>query len=438
MPTNARTKWPEARLGDHATVKARLGWKGLKAEEYVLDGPIFLAAPNLKGNRIEFDHVDHIPEWRYQESPEIQLREGDILLVKDGSTLGISGIVTALPAPTTVNGSIAVIRPHTSLDSGFLFYFISGERFQKLIWFKRAGLGVPHLFQADLRKFEISVPSLSEQRGIAEILSTLDETIEQTETLIAKYQQIKAGLMHDLFTRGVTPDGKLRPTHTEAAQLYKESPLGWIPSEWEVKHLAELYGNPIRDFGSFSSTNLITFLESGVPFIKSEMIGVGKIMWDSVMFISEKVHGMLSKSHVQKGDILFSKIGSALGEAVVYDGSRGVCNSNAAIAKIDIDRRKATNFFVMYFLNHETAQTQFKNMIVSLLPRINLRDINRLRVPVPPLAEQFVIQERLISTDNTINAEEKLLDKQILIKHGLMHDLLTGCVRVKVAESEAA
>ena len=43
--------------------------------------------------------------------------------------------------------------------------------------------------------------------------------------------------MHDLFTRGVTPDGKLRPTRAEAPQLYKESPLGWIPKEWEVQPL---------------------------------------------------------------------------------------------------------------------------------------------------------------------------------------------------------
>ena len=73
-----------------------------------------------------------------------------------------------------------------------------------------------------------------QQRRIAEILSTVDEAIEQTEALIAKYQQIKAGLMHDLFTRGVTPDGHLRPTRTQAPHLYKESPLGWIPKEWEV------------------------------------------------------------------------------------------------------------------------------------------------------------------------------------------------------------
>ncbi len=91
------------------------------------------------------------------------------------------------------------------------------------------------LFVAITRRFEYDCcPQPPQQRRIAEILSTLDETIEQTEALIAKYQQIKAGLMHDLFTRGVTPDGKLRPTRAEAPQLYKESPLGWIPKEWEL------------------------------------------------------------------------------------------------------------------------------------------------------------------------------------------------------------
>ncbi len=61
----------------------------------------------------------------------------------------------------------------------------------------------------------------------------MDRTIEQTESLIAKQQRIKTGLMQDFVTRGVTPDGRLRPTRAEAPHLYKESPLGWIPKEWE-------------------------------------------------------------------------------------------------------------------------------------------------------------------------------------------------------------
>ncbi len=273
-----------------------------------------------------------------------------------------------------------------------------------------------------------------EQRTIAAILTTVDNLIEKTEALIAKYQAIKQGMMHDLFTRGIDQHGHLRPPYDEAPEIFKQSELGWIPKEWEVRHLEELYASPIRDFGSFSSTSLITFLDSGIPFIKSEMIEEGNINWDSVMYISGKVHRLLSKSHVHKGNILFSKIGSALGKGVVYDGGRGECNSNAAVAKIDIDRRKAGISFVTCFLNHDVAQTQFKNMIVSLLPRINLGDINCLLLPVPPLAEQEAIEASLHANDAAINTEKLRVQKQVALKTGLMQDLLTGKVRVNVDE----
>jgi restriction endonuclease S subunit len=87
-------------------------------------------------------------------------------------------------------------------------------------------------------KNSLSTSQILQQRRIAEILSTLDEAIEQTEALIAKMQQVKAGLMHDLFTC-VTPDGRLRPTREQAPELYKESPLGWIPKGWDASTLGE-------------------------------------------------------------------------------------------------------------------------------------------------------------------------------------------------------
>ena len=125
--------WKSVRLGDHTTVKARLGWKGLKAQEYLEDGIVFLATPNLKGHQIDFDNVDYISQWRYDESPEIQLQENDVLVVKDGSTLGVSNFVRYLPRPATVNGSIAVIRTDSSLYPEFLYHFVNGEEFQSLI-----------------------------------------------------------------------------------------------------------------------------------------------------------------------------------------------------------------------------------------------------------------------------------------------------------------
>ena len=65
------------------------------------------------------------------------------------------------------------------------------------------------------------------------MLTTLDNLIEKTESLIAKYQAIKQGMMHDLFTRGVDVHGHLRPIQADAPDLYQQSELGWIPNEWE-------------------------------------------------------------------------------------------------------------------------------------------------------------------------------------------------------------
>lgn len=96
--------------------------------------------------------------------------------------------------------------------------------------------------------------------------------------------------------------------------------VGEIPHDWQCIDFCELYSKPIRGFGSFSSTKLITFLDDGIPFIKSEMIKEGAIDWTNTYYISEEVHKALNKSYVKSNTILFSKIGSALGKAVVYEG----------------------------------------------------------------------------------------------------------------------
>lgn len=78
------------------------------------------------------------------------------------------------------------------------------------------------------------------QERIANVLSCIDTAIEKTEALIAKHQQIKAGLMHDLFTRGVLPNGQLRPPRSEAPELYQETEIGWIPRGWRVEQAGTL------------------------------------------------------------------------------------------------------------------------------------------------------------------------------------------------------
>ncbi len=222
--------WNAKRLGTVASVKARMGWKGLKAEEYVDEGYIFLATPNLKGHEIDFENVNYITKARYEESPEIMLREGDVLIVKDGATLGIVALVKNLPAPATVNGSTAVIRPTDECDSRFLCYWLRSRGVQQLIEKMKGGMGVPHLFQSDLRRFPVALPLIPDQRRIAAYLDEqtgkIDRLMDMRRRQIALLKEQRAALIQQAVTRNLNPNAPM-----------KDSGLPWlgeIPAHWNL------------------------------------------------------------------------------------------------------------------------------------------------------------------------------------------------------------
>ncbi len=187
--------------------KARLGWKGLKASEYVDQSEFgFLSTPNIKNRDINYDEAYFITERRYYESPEIMLQEGDVLLVKDGSTLGITNIVKELPFKCTVNSSIAVLRVVDGINllPEYLNFYLKSETCQRIIEKKKDGMGVPHLFQSDINNFSIPIFSIVEQKEIAQYIETASAKIETAISLktqeIEKLQEYKSSLINSVVT----------------------------------------------------------------------------------------------------------------------------------------------------------------------------------------------------------------------------------------------
>lgn len=196
--------WKASRFSFETWVRARLGWKGLKADEYVDEGYIFLATPNIKSEEIDFENVNYINEFRYNESPEIKLSNGDVLLTKDGSTLGTVNVVRKLPKEATVNSSIAVITPGDNVFGIYLMYYIKSEYVQKIIENKKDGMGVPHLFQKDINKIKLLCPPIQEQKAIADYLdkkcSAIDKLISNKEKVIEKLTEYKKSLIYECVT----------------------------------------------------------------------------------------------------------------------------------------------------------------------------------------------------------------------------------------------
>lgn len=179
--------WQLTRVDRVASVNARIGWKALTAAEYQEEGYAFLATPNIKFTEIDFKDVNFISEFRYEESPDLKLTVGDILLAKDGNTLGIVNIVRDLPRAATVNGSIAVLRPH-GIEPNFLRYVIASDIAQSAISAVKDGMGVPHLFQRDINRLHVPLPPVEEQRRISNFLdfelNYIDRMKGNLETLL--------------------------------------------------------------------------------------------------------------------------------------------------------------------------------------------------------------------------------------------------------------
>lgn len=196
--------WDSIKLKFCSYIRARLGWKGLKAEEYVEEGYPLLSAFNIVNSKLIFENLNFINQFRYDESPEIKLQTNDILLVKDGAGIGKCAIVENMPIPSTANGSLAVISTNYRLVAKFLYYYFISTIFQAYIDRLKDGMGVPHLFQADLKEIQIVLPKEQEQKNIVEFLdkkcSEIDKNIEDKEKLIEKLVEYKKSLIYECVT----------------------------------------------------------------------------------------------------------------------------------------------------------------------------------------------------------------------------------------------
>lgn len=201
---NIPIDWNTIKLKYCTYIRARLGWKALKADEYVEIGFPFLSAFNIVNNTLQFTNLNYINQFRYDESPEIQLSNGDVLLVKDGAGIGKCAIVENMPMPSTVNGSIAVVSVTNSLIPKYLYYYFLSKMFQQHIDLLKDGMGVPHLFQSDLKEIKIAFPSKDEQKEIADYLdgkcAEIDKLIAKKEQLVKELESYKKSLIYEVVT----------------------------------------------------------------------------------------------------------------------------------------------------------------------------------------------------------------------------------------------
>lgn len=211
--SDSRDPWVQISFGDSITPKARIGWQGLKAEEYLPMGYSYLiGGTDFRSGTISLDKISFVDRERFELDPFIQVESGDVLVTKDG-TIGKVALVPELDKPATLNSGVFVFRPNENLRRDYLYWVLSSSVFTDFIEALSAGSTIKHLYQKDLKEFSFKIPSsLTEQRMIAESLFSMDEEISVLKAERSKIEALKLGAMDDLLT------GRVRlPVGEEAA-----------------------------------------------------------------------------------------------------------------------------------------------------------------------------------------------------------------------------
>ena len=419
---NSETKWigsiPDnwgiSRLDREAYIRARLGWRGLKADEYVSSGYGFLATPNIKGRDIDFTNINFISAERYFESPEIILDVGDVLLTKDGSTIGTTYIVRHLPFPCTVNGSIAVLTPTNGILPLYLYYYLTSPKAQDRFWYLQDGQGVPHLFQRDLRKIEIIKPPLEEQLAIVRHLENktaeIDGLIEKLRCEVELLEQYRRELIARTVTRGLDPDTPMRDSGIEW--------IGEIPEAWALLRISALYD------------------------IRSQ-----KVNDTDYQPLSVTMNGVVAQlEHVAKTNDGDNRKLVRAGDFVINSRSdrRGACgiapqDGSCSLINIVLSPQQSIhNPYFSYLFRSSLFSDEFYRWghgIHDDLWTTNWADMKSIQVPVPPLNHQVLIADYLDKKMSEINSTITGINNQIELlgkyRKQVINDAVTGKICVE-------
>lgn len=328
----------------------------------------------------------------------------------------------AIPVvPMAINQDVKALFPAPGVSSAYLLkllHFIQPKAEAQAVGSTVKGIRIQ-----DYLDIKVPIADMDAQPVIARVLDTLDTAIHETEAIIVKLKAVKQGLLHDLLTRGIDANGELRPPQAEAPHLYKQSPLGWIPKEWELSTIGDQFDIQLGKM-------LDDEKNSG---ILKPYIGNKAVQWDRID-IGEHQQVRLSQSdlirfRLRKDDLLVCE-GGNVGRAAIWDDDLDECYYQKALHRLRPLRGYHPRLMLemlRYLMGKDALSEYISRTSIAHLPREKLAIVP---LPVPEIEEQRRVVTEMLANKQRQEAETQQLRKLQLLKSALMDDLLTGRVRV--------
>ena len=418
--------WYMIKLKYFSYLKGRIGWQGLTADEFIDEGPYLITGTDFENGRIQFDRSYHISDERYNEAPEIQLKEGDLLVTKDG-TVGKMAYVDMLPDKASLNSHLLLIRPlENKFDNRFLFWLMSSSVFSGYTEYAQDGTVMASLSQEKIGNFIAYFPEIAEQQAIADFLdkecAQIDSIAADLEKQIALLQQYKKSLITETVTKGLDKSVPMKDSGIEW--------IGEIPAHWDVdpiKYRVTLHnGDRGENYPSKSELQ-----SEGIPFINAGHLEGDGLNMDNMDYISEEKYRIMGGVKLRSGDILYCLRGS-VGKNAIVDMNQGtVASSLVAIRSVRISAE-----YLYYCLNSYIEEVQrylWDNGTAQ--PNLSADNLGKYKICIPTVEEQRTIVKYLNNIcsqiDNLIIGKRKQFSTIQQHKKSLIYEYVTGKKRVK-------
>ncbi len=403
---------------------------------FVKNGVPIVRMSDLKTGKLIFYNTKYVSDkWLKTASPFV-LKSGDFLMGMSGSLTNYA-VVSDDDIPALLNQRVGRLKlKNSTVNYDYACYWLKSKKYACYAEIQGEGAAQKNISAKQIGQFHYRDVHILKQNKIVSILQAIDQAIEKTEALIEKYQQIKVGLMHDLFTRGITADGKLRLPREQAPELYQETSIGWIPEDWKIIALGEVsdIASGVTLNSKMSPDQTVT-----VPYLRVANVQDGYLDLQEVKEVLVN-QSMFLNLLLQPGDVLMNEGGDfdKLGRGTVWEGEIEPCIHQNHVFRVRTNKEILHPYYLAFWSESSYGKKYF---ILSSKQSTNLASINSTQLKAYPIAlpcleEQQRIENRINAVNSRINSLRKKSQKLDYQKSGLMHDLLTGAVPVTINDGD--
>ena len=360
------------RFDEVCTLNARIGWQRLTKAEYMSKGDYLLITGTdfTETHEIDYSTCVYVTEERYKQDLKIQLKNGDILITKDG-TLGKVAQVKGLEMPATLNGGVFVVRcKDGSLENRFILHYLLSNHFQSVVEQQKTGSTISHLTQTLFSRLMIPIPPLEIQREIVRILDNFTELTAELTARKTQYSFYRSRLL----TFDANVEWKTVDEIAEVTDYVANGSFAALKENVNYKHTPD-YAILVR------TADLVNGFDE-----------------ENLVYIDKHAYNYLSKSKLYGGEIIINNIGAGVGTTFLCP----CLDTYMSLAPNSIMVKTNNNKFYYYWLNSKEGQNAIRKIVSQgSLPKFNKTGFRSIRLPVPPLD----VQNRIV---NVLDNFEKI------------------------------